>query len=280
MTFSEYFNALYPYLSNEENPAEFFEEIIGHFIYEEAQEACKLLNCKPDTKRRYVKEEKPNKIKPAYAKYVYSKHNSSRYINWLNEKMYQADAYDRIEEWLTNNGIEFNDVNAACDTLLADIFFYIAHPNAIDGSEVRLPEVTIDETSQQYGTNDANLLKEFHIDFDSILNKCIANDPTDVWFTKGLSTKINGLYYEKWKNQIPRFEDLGLQSNILGTIATLQELCNAIDPNKESATVISVRRLRIKLRDNYVKIHPDIYGGLFPYEAFIDDWNDEGEYDT
>ena len=33
----------------------------------------------------------------------------------------------------------------------------------------------------------------------------------------------------------------------------------------------------IKLRNLYVKLHPTGYIGIFPYEAFIDDWND-GEY--
>ena len=52
----------------------------------------------------------------------------------------------------------------------------------------------------------------------------------------------------------------------------------ALDPDSES-TGASVRRLRIKLRDNYVKLHPDSYAGLFPYDAFIDDWNEGNEFD-
>ena len=54
MTFAEYFNSLYPYLSDGEKPVVFFDAMIGHFIDEEAQEACVLLNCKLDTKRRYI----------------------------------------------------------------------------------------------------------------------------------------------------------------------------------------------------------------------------------
>ena len=281
MTFSEYFHALYPYLSDGEKQVDFFDAIIGHFIDEEAQEACDLLNCKPDTKRRYIKETDPNKIKPEYAKYVYSKHNSEGYINWINDKMYAADAYDKIDEWLTSSGIEFTDVCIACDTLLADIFFTIAYPNVSDGSEVKIPEKPAVENtdSQQLAQSDQKLLKEFHVDFDSLLEKCIASDQAEVWFTSTLTAKIDKLYYEKWKDRIPEFNDLGLQSDILSTIATLRDFCNALDPDSSSAPVTSVRRLRIKLRDNYVKIHPENYADMFPYDAFIDDWNDGNDFD-
>lgn len=155
------------------------------------------------------------------------------YIEWLNDRMYQSDSYDRIEEWLTNSGIEFHDCCAACDTLLADIFFTIAYPNATDTSEVKLPDKnTADgDISFQLSENDKDLLKNFHIDFDSILEKCIASNQAEVWFTGSLSTKVNGLYNEKWKDQIAKFEDIGLQSDILSTIATLQDFCKALDPD-------------------------------------------------
>ena len=105
MTFSEYFNALYPYLSDGDKPVAFFDAMIGHFIYEEAQEACKLLSSQPDTKRRYVQQNNPNKIKPDYAQYMYSKHNPQGYQKWLNDRMYEQDTYDRIEDWLKNKDI-------------------------------------------------------------------------------------------------------------------------------------------------------------------------------
>ena len=276
MTFSEYFNALYPYLSDGEKPMVFLDGMIGHFIYEEAQEGCKLLTGPRDTRRRYIQQKNPNKIKPEYAQYAHTNHNSAGYIEWLNERMYQSDSYDRIEEWLTNNGVDFHDCCAACDTLLSDIFFSIAYPNVSDGSEVNLPEKnTFEDTdSIHLSENDRNLLKDFHVDFDSILEKCIASNHAEVWFTGTLSTQINRLYNEKWKDRIIGFESIALQSDILSTVATLQDFCKALDPDSESAPGASVRRLRIKLRDNYVKIHPESFAGIYPYDAFIDDWND------
>lgn len=281
MTFSEYFNALYPYLSDGDKPADFFDGMIGHFIYEEAQESCDLLACKPDTKRRYIRKNNPNKIKPEYAQYAYSKHNPQGYIQWLNDRMYQQDSYDRIEEWLTANEIEFYDVCTACDVLLDNIFLSIAQPDAANSSPVHLPDKSVAgaESSLQLTASDKELLKEFCIDFDDLLEKCIRNDQLDVWFTSILFTKVNDLYNNKWKQRISDFEDISLQSDILSTVSMLQNFCRALDPDGEPIAGVSVRRLRIKLRDNYVKLHPDSYSGIYPYDAFIDDWNDGNEFD-
>lgn len=279
MTFSEYFNALYPYLSGGEKWDVFYDDMIGHFIYEEAQEACDLLNGRPDTKRRYVKTNNPNKIKPEYAQYAYSKHDPQRYQAWLNSRMFEQDTFDKIEEWLNDKEIEFYDVCAACSTLLESIFFSIANPTVSDGSEVKIPDKSVADNSSYSKITEADkpLLKDFHIDFDSILEKCIASIQAEVWFTNSLAKKIDDLYNEKWKDKISEIEDISLQSDILGTIATLQEFCKALDPDSESAPGSSVRRLKIKLRDYYVKLHPDSYAGLLPYDAFIDDWDDRND---
>lgn len=281
MTFSQYFNALYLYLANGEKSMVFLDGMIGHFIHEEAQEGCKLLTGSADTRRRYIQKKNPNPIKPEYAQYAHTKHNSAGYIQWLNERMYQSDSYDQIEEWLTDSGVDFQDCSAACDTLLVDIFFSIAFPNVSDGSEVEIPDKGIadGESSSQLSDSDKALLKDFHINFDSILEKCIASDQAEVWFTGSLTAKVNSLYNEKWKDRISGFEDIGLQSDVLGTIAALKDFCKVLDPNSEASPSTSVRKLRIKLRDNYVKLHPDNYTGIYPYDAFIDDWNDENEFE-
>lgn len=281
MTFSEYFNALYPYLSDGEKPVVFFDGMIGHFIYEESQESCKLLGGRSDTKRRYIQQNNPNKIKPEYAQYVYSKHNPQGYQKWLNDRMFEQDTFDKIEDWLNAKDIEFYDVCAACDTLLETIFFTIASPAALDGSTVTLPDkgAAGSDASSPLSENDRNLLKDFHIDFDGILEKCIASNQAEVWFTGSLAKKVNELYTEKWKNLIPVFDNIALQSDVLSTIATLQEYCKVLDPDIESAPGSSVRRLRIKLRDSYVKTHPGSYADIYPYDAFIDDWNDENEFE-
>ena len=277
MTFSEYFNALYPYLADGDKPVDFFDKMIEQFIHKEALDACQLLDRPHDTKARYIKKSNPNKIKPDYAQYVYSKHNPQRYREWLDDRMCALDIHYKIEEWLNDKDIEFYDVCAACDDLLENIFLNIASP---EDSGVKLPEKEAADgaDSSQLSENDKTLLKDFHIDFDSILKKCIEGGQSEVWFTDSLAKNVDSLYSDKWKERIPGFEDLGLQSDVLNTIATLQDFCKALDPDSES-TGTSVRKLRIKLRDNYVKLHPESYAGLFPYDAFIDDWNEGNEFD-
>ena len=280
MTFSEYYNALYPYLSDGDTDREaFYDEMLRHFIFEEAQESCALLLCKSDTKKRYIKEINPNKIKPENAGFAYSKHNPQRYIKWLYNRMFDQDSFHKIEEWLKANDIEFRDACEACDTLLEDILFGIAYPYASDGGEVKFP--VADNVSGQKSSglerltdNDRALLKDFWIDFDSILEKCIKSDQSEVWLTGRITGTINSLYNDKWKDRMADFEDIRLQSDILNTVATLREFCDALNPDKEKAPTSPIRKLKIELRDCYIKIHPDKYAGLFPYDAYIDDWNE------
>lgn len=281
MTFSEYFNALYPYLADGEPKLDFFDEMIDHFIYEDALASCKILDARPDTKRRYIQEEEPNKINLKYAQYLYAKHNPSRYQSWLNKKMYDQDTFIEIEDWLKSKNIEFTDSSVACDDLLESIFFNIGYPNAHGDADIKLPEKNMEggAESSHLTEHDRELLKEFHIDFDSILEKFIMNGQAGAVFAGGLPAKIDALYNGKWKDQALAFDDLGLQAEILGTIATLKELCNILDPDCESTSGSSVRRLRMKLRNDYVKLHPDNYVNVFPYEAFIDDWDDGDEYE-
>jgi hypothetical protein len=281
MTFSEYFNALYPYLANGATRLPFFDEMIGHFIYKETQENCELLNCKLDTKRRYIQEKDPNKIKPEYARYMYAKHNPSGYQSWLNKKMYDQDTFIEVEDWLKSINIEFTDTSVACDDLLESIFFNIGYPNAPGDADIKIPEKNTEARaeSSHLTEHDRELLKEFHIDFDSILEKFIMNGQAGAVFVGGLPAKIDDLYNDKWKDQATAFDDLSLQSEILGTIATLKELCSTLDPDSESTSGSSVRRLRMKLRNDYVKLHPDNYVNVFPYEAFVDDWDDGDEYE-
>ena len=71
--------------------------------------------------------------------------------------------------------------------------------------------------------------------------------------------------------------DILLKSDVLAVLGTLQELCDSLNPNKDTKPGLSVRMIRTKLRNLYVKLHPNGYIDIFPYDAFIDDWND-GEY--
>lgn len=125
--------------------------------------------------------------------------------------------------------------------------------------------------------NDKKLLKMFHADFDDIIRKSIESDLSDVWLMCRSSEKIDNLS-NKWKGCIMDFEDISLQADVLHTIATFRKFCDALTPDGERVPGTSVRKLRIELRNCYVKIHPNEYADIFPYDAFIDDWNDGEDF--
>ena len=279
MTFSEYYNGLYPYLSGGKKRLDFFDEMIGHFVKEAAHNSCRLLNCPKDTKGRYIQKKNARKIDPDYARYAYSQYNDG-YNDWLQEKMNDEDSFSDVEGWLTANDIEFDDVCDSCDELLQEIFFNIAYPDAAKGSEVTLPPSDVDSAKDISGLehlseNDRKLLKSFRIDFDSTLRRCITSDMPEAWFTGRVSGKIEQLYNDKWKELIPNISDIRTQSDILATVAALREFCDALDPEKRNISFKPVRKLRMELRDCFVKIHPDEYVMVLPLDNYIDDWNDE-----
>jgi len=66
-----------------------------------------------------------------------------------------------------------------------------------------------------------------------------------------------------------------LKSYVYGLLGELNKLSNSFF-NDSHATPF-MRDTRTKIRNLYVKLHPDLFAGAFPYDAFIDDW-DEGEF--
>ena len=278
MTFSEYFNGLYNPLKNEEKKADFFDKMISHFIDEDACEDCVLLNVDPDTKPRYVKEKKPNPIKADNAKYVYAHRNHNQYAAWINDRISDMEAYDVIEKWLIENGLNADDSGETCYKLLTDILFEIGFPNNNEKA-IKLPqkEKDSDIAESEWTEHDNALIADFNSDYDEVIQMCIGDRYAQEYLTGRLSKKINTLYNSKWKDRSSEFEDILLKSDILAILGTLQELCDALNPNKNTKPGLSVRMIRMKLRNLYVKLHPTGYIGIYPYEAFIDDWN-EGEY--
>ena len=80
--------------------------MISHFIDEDACKDCTLLHVDPETKPRYVKENKPNPVKADNAKYLYAHRNFKRYTDWIYKRIADMEAYDVIEDWLSKNGVK------------------------------------------------------------------------------------------------------------------------------------------------------------------------------
>jgi hypothetical protein len=90
-----------------------------------------------------------------------------------------------------------------------------------------------------------------------------------------LPSKIQDLYKTKWNSKAEAFIDPTLKSYVFGLLGELDQLSNSLLLG--GSEPFFIKQARTKIRNLYVKLHPDSFTGAFPYDAFIDDW-DDGEY--
>lgn len=139
---------------------------------------------------------------------------------------------------------------------------------------MELPEeMTIDDIP--YSSEDIQLLHDFTTDYDEIMTTMISENYGAFLIDMAITTKIESLYKTKWEQKSNDFSNLDLKSNVFALLSELNKLCNGFTSSGNEPFFI--RQSRTKIRNLYVKLHPDLFAGAFPYDAFIDDW-DEGEY--
>ena len=280
MTFSEYFNSLYKPLKDEEKKADFFDAMLKHYMDEDAYNGCALLNVDSETKPRYVRENNPNPIKADNAKYVYAHRTirHDRYANWINERIADMEAYEVIENWLIENKLNSDDPGETCYKLLTNILYEIGFPKNNEKAIFLPPEEKCSDDSETgWSEHDNMLVADFNSDYDEVIQICIGERYAQEYITGRLAKNVNALY-RKWEGRTIEFENILLRSDILAILGTLQELCDALNPDRDAKAVRSIRMIRTELRNLYVKLHPSNYIGIGPYEAFIDDWNDTEEH--
>ena len=126
-----------------------------------------------------------------------------------------------------------------------------------------------------YSSEDKVLLQEFTSDYDEIMVKMIGENYGDALIDMTLPTKIKNLYETKWNTKADSFLDPTLKSYVYGLLGELNQLSNSL--LLDSGNPFSIKSTRTKIRNLYVKLHPTTFSVTFPYDAFIDDW-DEGEF--
>lgn len=138
---------------------------------------------------------------------------------------------------------------------------------------VQLPDEQADESP--YSTEDNLLLQEFTEDYDEIMVALIGENYASSLIDMTLPYKIKDLYETKWMSKSNTFADPSLKSYVFGLLGELNNIskCFLVDGSASPFLGSS----RTKIRNLYVKLHPDKFTGAFPYDAFIDDW-DDGEY--
>lgn len=278
MTFSDFMNRLFPIIGAGSSTHAFTKSMFEVMLEDGYSEA--LDDYSEDTYKAYFNG---NTGISRIAKTICAHMEPENFVIYIDDFSDAArDSLCEVFKDIIPNCDSFN-ISQKLSELFADILRKAASSKRKTASKKgTLPKVEIpdespseDNDSLRLSENAQNLLNDFHNDFDSIIEKCIADGQEDILFLSTIASNVNNLYSNKWKTRISQFEDISLQSDVLNTIATLQDFCKTLDPNAASASGLSVRKLKIKLRDNYVKLHPDSFTGIFPYDAFIDDWDDE-----
>ena len=126
-----------------------------------------------------------------------------------------------------------------------------------------------------YSSEDKLLLQEFTTDYDEIMVVLIGEKYAESLIDMTLPRKIKDLYENKWISKADTFADPSLKSYVFGLLGELNNISNSLLVN--GSVTPSLGNARTKIRNLYVKLHPDQFAGAFPYDAFIDDWND-GEF--
>ena len=151
--------------------------------------------------------------------------------------------------------------------------------NGLDGNgnagttSVQLPEEQPNESL--YSSEDNLLLEEFTADYDEIMVTLIGENYATSLIDMTLPCKIKDLYETKWMSKADTFSDPSLKSFIFGLLGELNNISNSFLVSGSATPFLGSSRT--KIRNLYVKLHPDQFAGTFPYDAFIDDW-DDGEY--
>ena len=145
--------------------------------------------------------------------------------------------------------------------------------NDVGESHIEMPEKE-NAYDYPYSSKDKQLLIEFTSDYDPIMNTIIG----DNYYASIMDTTLQQIVdtlYTKWQFKADSFVDPMLKSYVFALLGELNKLTNNLF--EDTCEKFFIKDLRIKIRNLYVKIHPESYSSSFPYEAIIDDWND-GEY--
>lgn len=139
---------------------------------------------------------------------------------------------------------------------------------------LEIPEENVTDESP-YSSEDTQLLHDFTFDYDDIMVTMIGENYGASLVDMTLPIKIDNLYQTKWEQKANNFSDPGLKSSVFALLYELNELSKSFSSNSNEPFFMS--QTRVKMRNLYVKLHPEHFAGAFPYDVFIDDWND-GEY--
>lgn len=178
--------------------------------------------------------------------------------------------HDILEEKILASGQTVAD---ALDNAVNNLVNELDKNNTAGTTSIQFPEEQAAESP--YSFEDNLLLKEFTTDYDEIMVTLIGENFAASLIDMTLPCKIKDLYETKWMTKADTFADPSLKSYVFGLLGELNNLSNNFLDGSSANPILG--NVRTKIRNLYVKLHPDQFAGTFPYDAFIDDW-DDGEY--
>lgn len=126
-----------------------------------------------------------------------------------------------------------------------------------------------------YSSEDNELLQEFTADYDEIMFTMIRENYSVSLIDMSLPNKVQALYKTKWNTKADAFNNPTLKSYVFSLLGELNQLSNYL--LTAGTEPFFIKKTRTKIRNLYVKLHPNSFAEAFPYDAFIDDW-DDGEF--
>lgn len=217
-------------------------------------------------------------ISKAMVQYVDPVEFSSFIFN--TEESAQIALCEQFTEFLPN--INVNNVGDEIAELFANIIRTAAQtkrkkPASKEDTgtdSIKLPDEQPSDESP-YSSEDNELLQEFTADYDEIMFTMIGENYGVSLIDMSLPNKVQALYKTKWSSKADSFNNPTLKSYVFSLLGELNQLSNCL--LTDGAEPFFIKKTRIRIRNLYVKLHPDSFAGAFPYDAFIDDW-DNGEF--
>lgn len=205
----------------------------------------------------------------------YTYYISDKFLRWIPDTDILWFRNESIEE-----GNQLRDVlrpeTIKKRTEMRDIYVRL-YPIPEDNTDTNALEIPNEQPSDEspYSTADTLLLQEFTTDYDEIMVTLIGENYAASLIDMTPPCKIKDLYETKWMSKADAFADPTLKSYVFGLLGELNNISNSF--LFDGSVTPFLGNARTKIRNLYVKLHPDQFAGAFPYDAFIDDW-DDGEY--
>lgn len=217
-------------------------------------------------------------ISKAMVQYIDPVEFSSFIFN--TEESVQIALCQQFTEFLPN--ITINNVGDEIAELFANIIRTAAQtkrkkPASKTDTGTQAIQIPDEQPSDEnaYSPEDTALLQEFTADYDEIMFTLIGENYGVSLVDMSLPNKVQALYKTKWNAKADAFSDPTLKSYVFGLLGELNQLSSSLLLG--SGKPFSIKSTRTKIRNLYVKLHPDSFAKAFPYYAFIDDW-DDGEF--